>query len=133
MEKQLPRGIRLNNAGNIRHGTSTWVGMSPVQPDADFVQFDAPEWGIRALAKILLHYKSDGINTIEGVINRYAPPSENDTGSYVDHVCNLCGVHAGQVVDIAEYLPKLIPAIIAHENGCQPYEPETIEKGISLA
>ncbi len=28
--------------------------------------------------------------TVEDAINRYAPPSENDTMNYVDFVCELC-------------------------------------------
>ena len=133
MSKPLPRGIRNHNPGNIRHGDK-WQGMASVQMDKDFVTFTSPEYGIRALGKVLLNYqRKHGINTIDGLVNRYAPPIENNTRAYVQALCRACCVEAVEIINFFEYLPDLIPAIIHHENGMQPYDAATLQAGIALA
>lgn len=131
--KQEPRGIRNHNPGNIRHGAK-WQGMADVQSDAAFVTFKAPEWGIRAMARILVKYQSDyGLHTVRAIIHRWAPPVENDTDAYVLQVAKALGVDPDQPIDVWARLPQLIPAIIKHENGKQPYSAATIQQGIDLA
>ena len=128
------RGIRNNNPGNIRKGTSQWQGMSPQQTDSAFVQFVNPVYGIRALAVLLKNYQSRyGLNTVEGLISRYAPPNENITGSYVKAVANAIGVDARQPINVEQHLPGLVAAITKHENGMQPYPESLIREGVSLA
>ena len=41
----IPRGIRNNNPGNIRHGND-WQGISKEQPDPAFCTFVSPEYGL---------------------------------------------------------------------------------------
>ena len=131
----IPRGIRNHNPGNIRHGDK-WQGLSEEQTDSSFCVFEAPEYGIRALAKILLNYERKyGLNTVRKIINRYAPEVENDTASYVLSVAGQLGVAADEVIDVADtaVMLVLIKAIIRHENGCQPYDNEVLIKGIKMA
>ena len=131
----IPRGIRNHNPGNIRHGDK-WQGLSVEQTDSSFCVFDAPEYGIRALAKILLNYERKyGLNTVRKIINRYAPEVENDTASYVASVAGQLGVAADEVIDINDtaVMLVLVKAIIRHENGCQPYDNEVLIKGIRMA
>lgn len=133
MSAHIPRGIRNNNPGNIRHGES-WRGLALEQTDPDFCVFTAPEYGIRAMARILLNYqKKHGIRTIDGIISRWAPPAENNTRSYITAVSRACQVEPTEIIDIAEYLPDIIPAIIQHENGMQPYNEKLIFKAIKMA
>jgi hypothetical protein len=128
------RGIRNNNPGNIRHGSSQWQGMSLQQTDDEYVQFDDPVYGIRAMAKLLKNYQARyGLDTVAEIIGRYAPPSENITGAYVDHVAKLLGVSPNHEIDVAAALPELVPAIILHENGSQPYSRRQINQGIALS
>ena len=130
----MARGLRNNNPGNIRHGSNQWQGMSAEQTDNAFVQFDDPVYGIRALAKLLKNYQSNyGLVTVREIINRWAPPSENETGSYVEHVARIVGVNPDARINVDEKIVPLVTAIIKHENGLQPYDPETIARGISLA
>ncbi len=130
---KLPRGIRLNNPGNIRHGDS-WDGMTALQPDPDFVQFESPAFGIRAMSKILDTYSRHyGLNTINSIVGRWAPPVENNTGAYVAHVAQKLGVSPHQPLNIDEYKPELIAAIILHENGQQPYSMQQIYEGIAMS
>lgn len=128
-----PRGIRNNNPGNIRHGPSRWLGMREVQTDAEFVQFTSPEWGIRAMGIILRNYRElHDLHTMAAMLRRWAPPSENDTEAYIASVSRASGIAPGQVVR-DENLPRLIAAMIQHENGRQPYDLALINRGVQLA
>jgi hypothetical protein len=127
------RGLRNNNPGNIRHGDA-WQGMSPNQGDSAFVQFISPEYGIRAMARVLANYASAGVTTVRGIISRWAPPGDNnDTAAYIDAVASHLGVRPDAQINVVAALPQLIPAIIQHENGIQPYSAATINRGIGLA
>ena len=130
----LPRGIRNNNPGNIRHvAGTTWVGQSLQQTDESFVQFTDPVYGIRAIARILRSYYRQGVVTIGDMIDRWAPPNENNSQAYVDAVCQECQQPPEAVVDLTMTLPSMVKAIIRHENGEIPYTDEQIHQGIRLA
>jgi hypothetical protein len=127
-----PRGIRNNNPGNIERTGVRWRGMSADQSgDNRFAVFDAPEWGIRAMARVLRNYMGRGVNTVRGIINTWAPPVENDTGAYVNAVARNLAVDPDQPLDDRVF-PGLIAAIIQHENGQQPYDAGVIGRGIEL-
>lgn len=128
-----PRGIRNNNPGNIRHGAK-WQGLAEVQKDKDFCTFKSPEYGIRALARVLKTYKSRyGLNTVEGIINRYAPQNENDTSAYIKHIVKELDISPSDEIELTDdELLVLIKAIIKHENGTQPYSTDVIRDGILL-
>ncbi len=131
----VARGIRNHNPGNIRKGEK-WKGLSEHQTDSSFCVFVSPEYGIRALAKVLLtYYKKYQLNTVKKIISRYAPPNENETESYIKSVANQLGVASDEVIDLSSVavLAVLLRAIIRHENGEQPYSDEQILKGIHLA
>lgn len=132
---QLPRGIRNNNPGNIRHG-SNWQGLNQNGRTMDpaFCVFMAPVYGIRALAKVLINYKKiHGLNMVRQIISRYAPPNENQTTTYVQSVAKQLGVYPDTIIDIEErgVLTVFIKAVIRMENGIQPYSDETIQKAIN--
>jgi len=126
------RGLRNNNPGNIRLSNTTWQGQSATQTDGSFIQFDSPEYGIRAIAKILNSYASRGINTVQDIINTWAPSTENNTAAYIQDVANQMGVSPDATVTDANKA-SLIAAIITHENGSQPYSQQQIDTGISMA
>jgi hypothetical protein len=134
-DKSLPRGIRNNNPGNIRKSKDKWQGLADIQPDTEFFSFVDPVYGIRALAKILRNYRDRyGLNTVQGIINRWAPPVENNTGAYVRMVANKVGVAPTEPLTWdAGQMRRLVSAIIQHENGQQPYNMATIADGISRA
>lgn len=130
----MARGIRNNNPGNIRRGTDQWRGMTTEQPDSEYITFVAPEWGIRAMTRILRNYQiRHGLNTVEAIISRWAPPVENITRAYVNHVAKELGVTPTQGINVDDHITPLVKTIILHENGQQPYSDEIISKGILLA
>ena len=128
------RGERNDNPGNIRHG-SNWQGLSVKQPDKDFCTFDTPEYGIRALSKVLTIYRQKGFDTVRAIINRWAPPSENNTGAYVAAVAATMKVDPDTHLDVSDYsqMYPLVDAIIRHENGRNSYPRTTIDAGLALA
>jgi len=132
-----PRGIRNNNPGNIDRTAEKWQGMAADQSsDSRFVVFSAPVWGLRALAKVLLSYqRKHGLRTPAAIIGRWAPPVENDTGAYARQVAKALGVGVGDQIDLQqpETLQRILPAIVQHENGQQPYPAALIAEAVRLA
>lgn len=140
----VTRGIRNNNPGNIdRNPANKWQGrMRPEQMTPDqraekrFEVFATPQWGIRAMCVLLISYfDRHGCDTVRKVISRWAPPKENDTDAYVNAVAKAVGVPPDEWINVHEYrrLHPLVVAIIRHENGVQPYNPDVIEEGLRLA
>jgi hypothetical protein len=132
----MARGISNFNPGNIDRTDTHWLGMADDQSaDPRFIVFKSPEYGIRAIAKILCTYHKSGFRTIRAMINRWAPAVENDSDSYVDDVAARSGI--GPDDQIASLTPAILSAlcqsIIRHENGQQPYPVATIEAGVSMA
>jgi len=125
----VTRGERNNNPGNIRGNSSfIWQGQTGLDPDG-FVIFDNVINGLRALGKLLCNYQTHhGLTTIRTMINRWAPPSENDTGAYVNAVAADCGVDPDVLFGLHDQhnLSMIIAAIVRHENGTQPYDQSTI-------
>ncbi|MBD2802119.1 structural protein [Xenorhabdus sp. M] len=130
----MSKGIRNHNPGNIRHGDK-WQGLRDTQTDKDFCQFIAPEWGIRAMLKILRNYERKyDYNTIRQMISRWAPPNENDTEGYIAYVCGKVGIPSSAVIDVDNEptMLKLVKAIIYMENGQQPYSDDVFTKAYEL-
>lgn len=135
LAQNQPRGIRNNNPLNIRENQAVdydWLGEHELDLDSEFEEFETPVHGIRAGARILRNYRDiHGLNTVSGIINRWAPTIENDTQSYIDSVSSKIGVSPNQLLD-NEIYPELIAAMIYHENGAQPYSMEQINEGFVM-
>ncbi|MFX0970488.1 hypothetical protein ABEM00_01800 [Escherichia coli] len=129
------RGIRNNNPGNLEYSDSNpWVGQAG--SDGRFAKFETPEHGIRALGRNLISYQKQGIDTVNDIINRWAPPEDNnDTASYIKAVCAQLGVEPNQPVNASDpdTLKALCAAIIHHENGEQPYNAQQLSMGVNAA
>lgn len=137
MQKQT-RGIRNNNPGNIDYNPrNQWRGQLPHDPQIEprFARFDSPTNGIRALAKLLVTYRTKyGLRSVEGLISRWAPSSENDTRAYARAVAAEVGVPSQTILRLdPPTLEKLVAAIIHHENGRQPYPSELIADAVQEA
>jgi hypothetical protein len=100
-------GVGVNNPGNLK-------------PGGKFAQYPDMQTGLAALDNNLQSYGKSGINTVEGVINKWAPPSDNnDTKSYIQDVQTRLGLKPGQKIDLSNPLQRqaLSTAIALHENG----------------
>jgi hypothetical protein len=143
-----PRGIRNNNPGNLDKG-SPWQGLVSNPSEPRFCTFKDAIWGIRALAVTLITYHdkrkardNSAIDTVREVIERWAPPIENNTAAYVNYVSKAVGVTPDMEVNLHDYstIRPLLEAIIRHENGNGPlktanswYSVEVIDEALRRA
>jgi hypothetical protein len=114
----MTRGYRNNNPGNIRlNPLIQWEGEIK-GTDTSFVTFKNMTYGIRALMKLLSNYKKRNYNTIELILNRYAPANENNTTGYIQKVSTYTGIPKNQnlVLDQMQMV-KLARAIVKVEIG----------------
>lgn len=135
-------GIRRNNPGNIEYNTKNkWQGEEPWDGQR-FTKFKTPIDGIRALAVLLIAYQDRwACHTIKQIIDRWAPPSENDNSgkpqnlAYIAHVAELTGFAPNAQLDLHQYqyLEPIVKGIITHENGAQPYDQDTIDTALNRA
>jgi hypothetical protein len=127
-----PRGVRNNNPLNIRHEPGTvWIGQAEEQTDPDFVQFRDPVFGVRAGAIILREYKlRDNIDTIAEAIHRW---SATDQAAYTANVAADCHISPTALIDLEQYLPVMIPAMIKQECSGYEYPEMVITNGIALS
>lgn len=117
--KQTPRGIRNNNPLNIRIG-NTWLGEVPNPTDSDFEQFVHVRYGLRAAFCILRRYiKRYGRNTIAKIINAWAPPSENNTGAYIQAVASSMKLNPDDEIRYEDVMVmcELVQCMARHECG----------------
>ncbi|WP_422529286.1 hypothetical protein [Serratia fonticola] len=128
-----PVGLQNNNPGNLVKTDNTWDGE--VKGDGRFASFATPEHGLRALCKNLLTYNKRGYSTVAQIINRWAPPEENDTAAYTAAVSKALGVPADKPLDLTDIntLTALCASITQHENGGNPYSKEQITTGAMAA
>lgn len=124
------RGMRNKNPMNVVKSSIKWDGEAE-GTDPTFETFKTYSYGIRAGAKLLVNYQRlHGINTVEGLIHRYAPSHENPTGAYINHVAKAVGVAPDEPIDVKANLYKLVRAIIAFEIGAVPFSSWYIKQSI---
>ena len=116
----MTRGERNNNPLNIRRVVGKhWKGeVLPQRGSGEgaFVQFTTLEHGIRAAYQILDTYRRKyHAVCIEDIITRWAPPSENDTESYIHSVCTLTGFGGKERLTPAQW-PALVKAMALIES-----------------
>jgi len=128
----LPRGLRLNNPGNIRPGAGFF---GEVGDDGGYAKFASDAAGLRAIQRLLMTYGNQyGINTLRGLANRYAPPSDNNpTENYIEFLSQKTGIDPDEPINLAERGAEIIPAIIGFEQGKQPFSQEMINTAINAA
>ena len=136
----IPRGIRNNNPLNIRRTTKDqWKGMAEAQTDRAFVQFKSLEYGWRAAFYLLTrtYYHKYRLFTIRKIINKWAPPQENLTATYVENVCRLTGIGPDEPIGIPSDQPtrwmKLGIAMAIQENGTESLDYFAMLDGWELA
>ncbi|MES2711175.1 MAG: structural protein [Pseudomonadota bacterium] len=131
------RGYRNCNPGNIDHvPANKWQGLADPPSDGRFCRFTSHEFGIRALASLLITYQDrHKLNTVRGIISRWAPSNENNTSAYIAAVARRVGMGADDPVDLHRYahLRPLVEAIIAHECAGLAYPDETTRRALTLA
>lgn len=102
----LPAPIRNNNPGAL-------------MPGGKLAQYSTPQEGLAALDDNLTSYGKQGVNTVAGVISKWAPPNENNTQAYIADVSQRLGMKPNQPIDLSNPYARhaLSTAIMLHENG----------------
>lgn len=111
-----PRNQRNNNPGNIEYGSFA-ISQGATGSDGRFAIFPTMEAGYAAQQALLQSYGKKGINTIEGIVSRWAPSHENNTGAYTGYLSKRMGVGKGQELNMSD------PAtLVAISKGLSRYE-----------
>ena len=133
------RGIRNNNPLNIRRSADKWQGLKAQQEDREFFQFESMAYGWRAAFRLLCHtyYGKYKLRTIRAIINRWAPPKENNTLYYIRSVAERTGISADKELGDPQTHPAewmmigIAMAIVECGTANQDYM--SMLKGFSLA
>lgn len=118
-------GLLSNNPGNLRDTPDTWQGEigRANGPGGNFVIFDSPANGLRALGIVLLRNWIATNGTLSGLIARYSPPSENNTDQLIRYYSNTMNFPANQRINLRDTatLAQMIGAVTHIENGQDPF------------
>lgn len=101
-----PAPMRNNNPGAL-------------MPNGKLASYPDQQSGLKALDDNLASYGKQGVNTLSGVISKWAPPSENNTQAYISDVSQRLGIKPDQKIDLSQPMTRaaLGAAIALHENG----------------
>lgn len=134
IKKQLPRGLRNCNPGNIRKNSIVYAGEVVPSKDESFKQFTTMVYGYRAMFVVLYTYQHRyGLDTVAKMIARYAPEEENHTEAYIEAVAERSGVSAhGRITATnGDVMIPIVAAMARVENGEEPKLHE-VEEGWKL-
>lgn len=130
----MARGLDNCNPGNIRLSKVRYKGEVRPSRDPAFRQFETQAWGYRAIFVLLHTYRvRHGLDTIRGMISRWAPPSENRTDAYIRAVSANTGIGPDQPLDTRDPAVMIpLAAVISRvENGVAADRSE-VEQGWKL-
>lgn len=101
-----PAPVRNNNPGAL-------------MPGGKLAQYPDMETGLAAMDKNLQSYGKQGVNTLSGVISKWAPSTENNTQAYISDVSKRLGIDPNQQIDLSDPAQRraLATGIMLHENG----------------
>lgn len=136
-----PRGLAINNPLNIKWSAKNkWQGADPTKRDGALEAFVSPQMGVRAAGRVLLKYKTDGLDTVSEIITKWAPPDptgdKNPTASYIAFVAGRLGVESNQPIEIDDCATalKLVKAMGRDEQGMElPWTDGVILEGLKAA
>lgn len=116
----MSRGLNNNNPLNMRHDRDKWKGEVIPSRDSAFKQFESMSWGYRAAFKLLYNYQHiNGCTMLADFINRWAPPSENNTQAYIAAVAKAAGLSDVSRINTlnGEQMQTIVAAMSKVENG----------------
>ena len=117
----VPAPLRNNNPGAL-------------MKDGKLIAFNSLEEGIRATDVSLQNYGQQGINTIAGIISKWAPPSDNNpTSAYINQVAQTVGVKPDQPLDMSNPLVRnaIATGIFKQENGSSALTGASTQKTVN--
>jgi hypothetical protein len=115
-----PRGIRNNNPLNLEASSFTQKQPGFTGSDGRFGRFGSMDQGLAAADKLLQSYGQRGINTVGGIINRWAPANDgNPVSAYAQFVARKAGVDPNAPIDMNDPATRqrIVGAMAEFENG----------------
>jgi hypothetical protein len=112
--------------------------MRAVQTDAQFCEFETLEWGWRAAFCLLTrtYYHTYRLFTIRKIIQKWAPPNENNTQAYIANVSRLTGIGPDEPIGIPSDKPSRWMAVgvamAIQENGTESLDYFAMLRGWEL-
>lgn len=91
------RPQRNNNPGDIEYGQFA-KAHGAIRADSRYAVFPDVTTGFAAM-RALFQAPSYKGKTVEEALNRWAPPAENATNIYIEHVCNWVGCKPTDIID----------------------------------
>lgn len=129
-----PRGIRNNNPGNLNFAGQAGATKESGE-NGRFAVFDSMRDGIAALHRQIKLYVGRGVDTVEKIVNKYAPAEDNNNVSaYIKQLTGATGMRPDEKIDTEnqETVFNLIRGIINHENGKGYVSDQDILGGIQV-
>lgn len=131
---KIPIGILNNNPTNIRVSkTFKWLGET--ESKGAFCKFIDRKFAYRATFILFHSYiTKHGCRTLRDIINRWAPPSENQTAVYLRTVSNMSNYPEMVTVDLGDedMMCKIVKAMVYVEVGMHE-NIDAIREGYKLA
>ncbi len=116
------RNWRNNNPGNIEYGGYA-ISMGAVGGDGRFAVFPTYDAGRRAKEALIFEGRNYAGLSLSAAINRYAPPSENNTGWYQNTVLASVG---GVDKTMGDYSASERQAIMDAMEKVEGFKPGTV-------
>ena len=118
----------MNNPLNIRYNPyNKWQGQVPT-PDGSrprFCRFQTVAHGYRAAWILLSNYwHIHGKQNLRAIITRFAPPTENHTASYIEHVALYVGISPSEWLPPPQDTPSLWLRILCRMTMIEQGIPE---------
>ena len=123
------RGVRTNNPLNLSFANQP----NAIGTDGRFAVFQTPEEGVAASVRQLTLYGQRGLNTVEQIVGRWAPPSENDTPAYIRAVSQRMNVNPNQEIDLSDpnTMSRLVNAMSVQEVG-RVIPEDVLRRGVEI-
>lgn len=129
------RGVRNNNPGNLEDGAFARRQPGYVGSDGRFAIFEDAASGIRAQERLLSdHYFGRGINTVRGIVAKYAPASDgNDVSKYAEFIAKRAGVSPTEPITDPAAQRKVAQAMRVFESRYEKAEVPAVEAQLAGA
>lgn len=128
LDALIPRGLRNYNPGNIVD--SPFARRQPGYKGSDgrFAIFDSLDNGIGAQTALLGGYGKQGLNTLNAIVNRWAPAAGgNNPTAYAATVGKKLGIDPNQPLDMSDpnVLKNIAMGMGEYENGQKVSDPRS--------
>ena len=128
-----------NNPVNMRYYGVGWNGERPAGlSKGDFTRFDTPQNGARAGIRNLMTLGKRHGFTLNGIMPKFSPSSENDTGRHIRNISSISNLPPDKVLDPNNtgQMVDLLRGVIGAESGRKTlnwYTPQELTNAVLRA